>query len=106
MKLKDKLLDVTADLISSKESQPFLKKLFSLPMGTWIEVSELVSGLPRASQETNTLQKVAKGQLKVTWLDLPDSVHGNGYCIVLFLMEEIYWDNLFIFNKQQFDDAA
>ncbi|MBI4641216.1 MAG: hypothetical protein HY731_11010 [Candidatus Tectomicrobia bacterium] len=102
MNLEDKLSDLTANLVELEENSLFLERLFSDDSGRWIDVASLCSGLTDVEGRLEELRKSLKAPLQVTWLDSPKSVYRNGYCVILFFLEELHWSNVALYNKQWF----
>jgi hypothetical protein len=98
--LEDELLDFTADLLGLKPNQPFLAGLFAQPSGRWMNVGDLVAGEMRRT--LMELETFSEGQLQVTWLNHPET--SDDYCLVLFLMESLGWDNLAIYHRKLISD--
>ena len=95
--LEDELLDFTADLLALKSNQIVLEALFGLVAGQWMNLGELLKALPEIAQQLTELERLAGGQLQVTWLRHPET--SESYCLVLFFMESLGWDNLAIYHR-------
>ncbi len=95
--LEDELLDFTADLLALKDHQVVLEALFELGTGQWMNLSELLMAVPKMGQQLDELERLAGGQLQITWLRHPET--SESYCLVLFFMESLGWDNLAIYHR-------
>jgi hypothetical protein len=95
--LEDELLDFTADLLALKANQVALVALFERSAGQWVNLSELVQGLPAVQRQLTDLEGLAPGPLRVTWLRHPET--SEDYCLVLFFMESLGWDNLALYHR-------
>jgi hypothetical protein len=95
--LEDELLNFTADLLALKINQIVLEGLFGLGAGEWVNLGELLETLPEMAQQLTEFERVAGGQLQVTWLRHPET--SESYCLVLFFMESLSWDSLAIYNR-------
>jgi len=102
MNLEDRLSDITADLVELEENSVFLDCLFSQESGRWMEVASLCNDLTEIEGRLEELKKSLKAPLQVTWLDSPKSAYENGYCIIIFFLEELHWSNVALYNKQWF----
>jgi hypothetical protein len=102
MNREEMLADVAADLVSIKQNRDFVRRLFRTEAGRWASVPTLCEGLPETAQRLKELEALAEGELLATWLDFPISLHGSGYCLIIFYLEELNWSNVAIFNKRVF----
>jgi hypothetical protein len=100
MNLEDTLSDLTADLVASNE--PFMERLLTGEAGRWEEVATLCAEFPEPLAKLAVLEEPYQGDLRVTWLDYPDSSYGPGYCVVLFYSEGLNWRTVAIFNQHLF----
>lgn len=101
MELEDILSGITADLVGYESNSLFLKRLFSEEAGKWIEIEPLCSGLKKIESQLEQLKESFEESLRVTWLDYPAS-YGEGFCIIIFFVEALHWNNLALYNKQLF----
>lgn len=99
---EDSLADITADLVEHAENHSFLERLFALEPGVWEEVVILCRDVTHLKDQMASLKAPGQGVLRVTWLDYPRSVHGKGYCLIVFFMEELHWSNVALYNKARF----
>lgn len=99
--LEDELLDFTADLLALKANQPFVSSLLAQPKGQWVNVAAIAPDIASVNETLMTLEAVSKGQLQVTWLSHPET--NDDYCLVLFFMESLSWDNLAIYHRKLAD---
>ena len=97
LETEDEWADFTADLLSLKISGPILKRLFTNPLGHWLDFSELLSGHDETVRKLEILQSECDGTLRVAWLDYPDL--DRGYCMILFYVDSLGWNNLALYNK-------
>ena len=99
MNIENKLADITAALVELEENSTFLGRLFSIEAGKWVDAVSLCKGL---TQIKGKQKKLKEETVRVTWLDYPDVAHGNGYCLIIFFSEELYWSSVALYNKQWF----
>lgn len=92
MELEDKLSDFTAELVASKNNSLFLERLFATDAGQWLDVDFLSDRLEQITSQLQELRNLCEGNLKVTWLEHPTA--DSGYCLILFYMEALHWNNL------------
>jgi hypothetical protein len=102
MNTNEILSNISADLLAFKENGIFLKRLFSMEAGKWVDLDHMCRNLPKIEDQLKKLRKSFKGKLKLTWLDYPDPAYGKGYCLIIFFSEELNWHNVAIYNKQHF----
>lgn len=104
LNLEDKLSCLTADLVEFDRNRPFLERLFAAKIGQWQSVDALCVGLPEIERQLQALKEQFSFSetLRVTWLESPDAVYGEGFCVILFLVEALHWETLAIYNKQLF----
>lgn len=100
--IEDRLSCLTADLVEFESNSLFLQRLFSIDAGKWVEVGPLCSDLRQVEVQLRELREVLEGELRVTWLEYPDAANGAGYCLILFFVEALHWNNLALYNKQLF----
>jgi hypothetical protein len=96
--LRDELLDFTADLLALKANQPFIAGLLEYPKGQWVNVATITQDMAQVSQTLMALEASSSGRLQVTWLNHPET--NDNYCLVLFFMESLGWDNLAIYHRK------
>jgi hypothetical protein len=96
--LRDELLDFTADLLALKANQPFVAGLLEYPKGQWVNVATITQDMAQVSQTLMALEASSSGRLQVTWLNHPET--NDDYCLVLFFMESLGWDNLAIYHRK------
>jgi hypothetical protein len=96
--IEDELLDFTADLLALKEYQDVLGQLFAKEAGQWAHLSELLQDFPEMHSNLLALEALAKGRLQVNWLRHPET--SEAYCLVLFFMESLGWDNLAVYHRR------
>lgn len=46
MTVEEELAAVAADVVSKREHEPIVRKLFAVPPGSWVELAGLVSDVP------------------------------------------------------------
>ena len=104
LSLEDRLSCLTADLVEFDRNRLFLARLFAARLGQWQSVDALCVGLPEIERQLQALKErfVSGEALRVTWLESPDAVYGEGFCIILFLVEALHWETLAVYNKQLF----
>jgi len=100
--IEDQLADITADLVERDENSLFLERIFSQKAGVWEATAALCNHLVHIKTQIEQLQKQLAGTLQATWLDYPHSGHGEGYCIIIFFLEELHWSSVALYNKQWF----
>lgn len=106
MNVEDILSEITADLVEFEENEPFLKRLFQLEPGRWADLAFLCVDLDGYEERLYGLQKTFQERVRVTWLNYPDSSHGDGYCLILFFADEHQWHNLALYNKQRLEQTT
>jgi hypothetical protein len=102
MNREDGLADVTADLVEREENHVFLERLFALEAGVWEAAAVLCRDIAHLKEQIEALQRSSTGGLYVTWLDYPHSAYGQGYCLIIFFVEEEHWHSVALYNKQWF----
>lgn len=102
MNVEESLADITADLVELKENNLFLERLFAAPAGQWLQVAALCSKLTHISIGLEELSESFEGTLHTTWLAYPESVYGDGYCLIVFFVEALHWSNVAIYNRRHF----
>ncbi|MEM9219643.1 MAG: hypothetical protein AAGD25_35595 [Cyanobacteria bacterium P01_F01_bin.150] len=95
--VEDELEDFTADLVALKQNEEILRRLFSQPLGQWSDLMSLVDERGSVSTVLQTLAEKCDGSLQITWLEHPDL--NTGYCLVLFYVDSLAWNNLALYNK-------
>jgi hypothetical protein len=98
--IEEEWADFTADLLSLRSNEYLLKNLFSHPIGQWLNFSDLLDNQVDR-QQLNTLQTDCAGTLQVTWLGHPQL--DRGYCLVLFYVDSLDWNNLSLYNKSRLE---
>ncbi len=102
MDLEDQLSCLTADLIEYKRNKNFLKNLFKIESGKWADINILCQGMNHLQNQLELIENYCDEQLQVTWLDYPLSTMGEGYCLIIFYLECLHWDNVALYNKKDF----
>lgn len=102
MEVEDILSSITADLLEFESNRLFLDRLFSEEAGKWLEIAPLCEGLVEIESQLEELRASFEGRLRVIWLDYPDAAAGEGYCLIVFFVEELMWSNLSIYNQKYF----
>lgn len=102
MSIEDQLADITADLVEREENRLFLERIFAQKAGVWEATAVLCNNLAPMKTHIEQLQKHLAGTLQATWLDYPRSGHGEGYCVIIFFLEELHWSSVALYNKQWF----
>ena len=102
MNIEEQLADITADLVERDENNPFLERIFSQKAGVWEAIAVLCNNLAHIKTQLEQLQKPLVGTLQATWLDYPNSEHGEGYCVIIFFLEELHWSSVALYNRQWF----
>ncbi len=95
--LEEELQDFTADLLALKTNQPFLEALFTQLRGQWVNVGAIVQDLDTVHETLMALETASGGKLQATWLNHPETT--EAYCLVLFFMESLGWDNLAVYHR-------
>lgn len=98
--IEDEWADFTADLLSLRESESILTQLFLNPLGQWLDFSNLLND-DEILQKLASLQADCDGKLRVTWLEHPEL--DRGYCLVLFYVDSLGWNNLALYNKARLE---
>lgn len=101
MSLDDRLLDLTADLLSERVFEASLKRLFADAPGKWLSWIELQSGLDTPGNSVRAIEQEAGCSLMVAWIDHPQSIYGDGYVTVHFFAEAISWWTTALYNKRR-----
>ncbi|MGK7887820.1 MAG: hypothetical protein AB4042_00700 [Leptolyngbyaceae cyanobacterium] len=101
--LEDELVDFTADLLSLRQNESVLVRLFHQPMGTWTDLCTLFAE-DHCNELLATLHKNCDGVLRVTWLNHPEL--NQGYCLILFYMDALNWSQLVLYNKARLERGA
>jgi len=96
MELEDQLSDLTADLVASRFNETFLERLFAVPTGQWLKVESLCRGLEIQAKFADLRQEYGE-DLQVCWLEHPSQ--DSGFCLILFYVESLHWNNLALYNK-------
>ncbi|WP_107666623.1 hypothetical protein [Cyanothece sp. BG0011] len=102
MDLEDQLSCLTADLIEYKKNKMFLNNLFNVESGQWTDINTLCQGINHLQNQLELIEKSCDEQLTVTWLDYPLSTMGEGYCLIIFYLESLHWDNIALYNRKDF----
>ncbi|MEB3232496.1 MAG: hypothetical protein VKJ64_15915 [Leptolyngbyaceae bacterium] len=102
--LEDELVDFTADLLSLRQSESVLSRLFHQPTGTWTDLRSLLDADDCHLEMLETLQKDCDGVLRVTWLNHPEL--DQGYCLILFYLDALNWNQLALYNKARLEQGA
>jgi hypothetical protein len=102
--IEEEWTDFTADLLSLRSNESLLNNLFSHPIGQWLNFSNLLGGQGELCQRLDNLQTDCDGTLQVTWLSHPQL--DRGYCLVLFYVESLDWNNLSLYNKARLEEIA
>jgi hypothetical protein len=99
--IEEEWADFTADLLSLRSNESLLKNLFFHPIGQWLNFSDLLGKQDDIRQQLNKLQTDCAGILQVTWLGHPQL--DRGYCLVLFYVDSLDWNNLSLYNKSRLE---
>lgn len=102
LELEDQLSCLTADLLELKQNSSFLEQLFQQKAGQWTEVNSLCNNLDNIINELALIRHQYQLDLQVTWLDYPQSVLGDGYCLIIFYLESLHWNQVSLYNKKHF----
>jgi hypothetical protein len=97
--LVDRLSCIADDLVELERNRPFLDRLFANGSGQWLSVDTLCLGLQDVWYELRELRLVFKEDLKVTWLDYPNSSKDQGTCVLIFFAETAHWSKLILMNR-------
>lgn len=95
--IEDELADFTADLLALSANEHILKRLLKEPAGSWSNLANFLEGHQQATQVVEKFQSDCNGILQVTWLAHPRL--DRGYCLVLFYVDALGWNNLAVYNK-------
>jgi hypothetical protein len=99
MSIEDELSDFAADLIGEAHNESFIRHLFALTPGTWSSVRTICRQAQLLTKRLDDLEATADGELRVVWMDYPESSYGEGYCVILFFQESIHWSSVALYNK-------
>ena len=97
--LRERLTRAAADLLSERQHQPALRRLFSAPAGVWQTVASCCAG----SVELRKFAGVGFGedadQFVVTDLPWPGLPEDDAGCMVLFAHVDELWSTIAFFNR-------
>ncbi len=96
--LEDDLSGVSADLLSFRKYESFVRQLFELKPGIWADVLGLCNGLDEIKASIHKLEAKIDDTLKVLWLEHPDPAEVD-FCLVLFYVDVLDWNSLAVYNK-------
>ncbi len=99
--IEEELTDFTADLLALKANEVFLERLFAKPVGQWSDLAGFFDKNEQIYHKLTSLQANCEGTLRVTWLEHPELV--KGYCLVLFYVDSLEWNNLALYNKARLE---
>lgn len=99
---EDKISDIAADLVSCERNSLFLKHLFSNEAGRWSDLEFVCNGLNEIEDQLKQLRKLFDGRILVAWLDYPSPYREDDYCLIIFFVEELFCNNVALYNKKQF----
>jgi hypothetical protein len=99
--IEEEWADFTADLLSLRSNESLLKNLFFHPIGQWLNFSDLLDDRDDVWNQLNKLQSDCGGALQVTWLGHPQL--DRGYCLILFYVDSLDWNNLSLYNKSRLE---
>ena len=95
--LEDEIADFTGDLLALEVYESSLKRLFENDAGTWLKLTDLLEQNQQAVKTIVALESDCQGALQATWIDHPNLE--SGYCLVLFYVDALEWNNLAVYNK-------
>jgi hypothetical protein len=87
--VEDKLSSLTADLVSRKDYEWWIRDLFTNPPGRWIDV---FGSLASSQEDLEDMTCYA------AWLSFPMSSYGDGYRLIIFFSEQPHWSNVALYN--------
>lgn len=93
------LEDLAADLVGERRHEPLLARLFAAEAGVWHDLEALAAGLPLVRERLDGLDALP---IHVSWIDLPASLHGDGYCTITFYCERGHLYRLALYNRSLF----
>ncbi len=96
------LSNITADIVSERVYSDFLSQLFACAVGNWRRVDQLSVDVADLPQRLDDIDPDVLNSFRVSWLDFPNSLHGEGFCLIVFYAESIFWNNAILFNRQLF----
>ena len=99
--IEEELTDFTDDLLALKANEVFLEQLFAQPIGRWSDLAGFFDKDEQTSHKLASLQANCGGTLRVTWLEHPELA--KGYCLVLFYVDSLAWNNLAVYNKARLE---
>lgn len=102
--IEDELADFTADLIALSANEYILSRLFAEPAGSWSNLASFLERHQQAVQAVKKIQADCDGTVQVTWLEHP--ILDHGYCLVLFYVDSLGWNNLAVYNKARLQRKA
>lgn len=100
--LEDLLSSVCADLLSERQFELFVSRLFASPLGIWQTVAECCCGLPELPRHAAKLFADHAAALVVTHLPWPEP-DSPGYALVLFVHSGELWSTIAAYNRRQFE---
>jgi hypothetical protein len=103
----DELSSITADLVVLSKNLPFLKRLFTLEAGKWLDISVSCNDLPEVQQQ---LQKTWNDSepdeaLFATWILSPDADESDDeddFCVIFFWTIIGHWSTNIVYNRSYF----
>jgi hypothetical protein len=103
--LEDMLSSVCADLLSERRFEPFVRRLFASPSGSWQSVAECCNGLPALPSLASELFAAHAEALVVTYLPWPDP-DSSGNVLVLFVHSGELWSTIAAYNRQRLSEQG
>ena len=94
------LEDLAADLVSERRHEPLLTRLFAAEPGVWHDLDALAEGLPLVRDRLAELDALP---IHVSWIDLPTSIHGDGYCTITFFCERGHLYRMALYDRGRLD---
>ncbi len=103
--LQEKLAGVAADLLSFRQFQPVLRRIFAAPAGAWQTVASCCSGSVELPEFASEVFAWHAEQFVVTYLSWPGLPEDDAGCMVLFVHTDELWSSIAFFNRASLGDA-
>jgi len=88
--------DLLADLVSRRENEPFLVRLFDRAAGDWALLCELCSDLPHV---VDAIAELGADAQPMAWLADPFAARRSGYCLVSIYSDEHIRCDVALYNR-------
>ncbi|WP_017660870.1 hypothetical protein [Baaleninema simplex] len=105
LSVEENLSDIAAELLSSRRNEDFLERLFSVESGKWIDMPPLCKGLIEIEEQLEEAGKSFREAPQVTWLPYSSPCYEQGFCIIIFFVEDLHWSSVALYNKNYFHET-